>query len=337
MFTAEANYEVTVRRGSKAETERKIRKIKRVGNEAKGPISTRMDTIEVNAATLSKWLTPFWQRPVIITTKVREASEQIRQTGVIPGVLTIGEFDDCLWRVDCQHRLAAFEMSGRASALADVRFAEFDGHDMMADEYDALNAHLVQMRPDYKMKALELKYEQVRILRENVPFVGYDKVRHESTTAPMLGMCSVLRNWFGAATPTPVSDGKAPRDLAEQLTSPEADFLIEFLNLAYESWGRESDYSGLWKKLNLTLCMWIFRTCVSGQVLKPHERRMGRDIFAVGLRSLKDAGHLDWLRGRTMCERDRGPTYIRIKRLMTSACKRDGERISLPDPPWAGG
>lgn len=341
MFEQEANFTVSVRR----ETARKVatepslkqRKIRRIGKEYEGPKSTRLEVVELDRETLATWRVPKFQRPLTINAKVRGLAQKIAVDGVLPGVLTIGECQGALWRVDCQHRLKGFELSGRAQALADVRFAVFENMADMAEEFDRLNSSLAKMRPDDHMRALEENYPNLLEACQKVTFLGYDKTRHESTSAPLLGMSSTLRCWFTAAVEVPSKQCGSPRELAEMLTNVEADYLIEFLSLAFEAWGREPDFAHLWKKLNLTLCMWVFRHAVVGLVLKPSEHRIDKRTFVGCLKALRTTpSYLDWLRGRTLSERDRGPTYQRLKKIMLAACRAHGARAAMPSPAWAG-
>lgn len=333
----ETTFEVAVRRTSPPGDRLRQRKIKREGREVGGPTSTRVEMVEVTRELVAGWERPHWQRPITVTAKVRRLAEQIAESGVIPGVLTIGEWNGVQWRVDCQHRLQAFEMSGAAAAYADVRFAQFAEERHMADEYDSLNGHLVNMRPDDKLRALELSYDNLRVLREQSQFVGYDKIRRGSATAPILSMSRCLRLWYGAGAGAPVPAHGNPRELAERLTGPEVDFLLEFLGLAYAAWGRDVAYDQLWCQLNLGLCMWIFRGSVANIALRLHPDKMPRTVFVEALKSLREPGFLDWLRGRHLGDRDRAPAYGRIKKLMLAAARKNGHRATLPSPDWCGG
>lgn len=324
------------RRRPLTEADRKLRKIERVIVEPLRARSSRLETIELTSEMCDSWKRPVWQREITRNSKVSEISREILETRVIPGTLTIGEFDGKQWRIDCQHRIHAFEASGIDSAYADVRFLTCDSQAEMAEEYNRLNSHAVKMRPDDYLRALELQYSNLALVRDRCPFIGYDKARRELTVSPILGMGSVLRYWFGSATDVPIGGTGQPRELAQQLTNVEADYLCEFLLLALEFWTRDPAYSVLWGRLNMVLTMWVFRRSVASLAFRSNEDRVPRQVFAECMRALRmDPGYLDWLHGRILNQRDRGPAYARLRKIMTRAITKTGVRVSLPTPAWA--
>ena len=73
---------------------------------------TTVDTIMITPERMAKWKMPSGQRPLRENQKVKDAATKIQEDGgVIPGILTIGIFEDTYWIIDGQHRLHAFKLT----------------------------------------------------------------------------------------------------------------------------------------------------------------------------------------------------------------------------------
>lgn len=308
--------------------------------------NSRMETVEVSLTNVNGWAIPPFQRPLRVNDKVRTIASQIEADGgVIPGVITVGrlkvgrELREFL--IDGQHRLEAFRMSNCATALADVRFMDFETMAEMADEFVELNSRIVNMRPDDVLRGLEESTEALRMLRQACPFVGYDMIRRGGSSSPMVSMSMALRVWEGSATETPVSISRSAAQLATDMTHESAAQLKIFMTMAFEAWGRDDATKRLWGALNLSLCMWLWRRLVLDTDRRGNRRYLvlRTEQFRQCLMSLgATASYTDWLEGRVLGDRDRPAAYQRIKqifqrRLLESKTAKD--KIKFPNTAWA--
>lgn len=315
----------------------KLMKGVRLQGDAEKATQTRADTIEITRKVIGPWKSPPFQRPLHINQKVMEAVEDIRRTGVISGVLTLGVLDDETYIVDGQHRLHAYILSELPVAYADVRWHYFTAMGDMSAEYVRLNSQLVRLRPDDILKGLESSDQNLQKIRRKCGYVGYDTIRR-GPHAPVLSMSTLLRCWLGSRNDVPAFHGSA-QSCVEQLDAADVDILIEFLNLCFEAWRRDTEYQKLWGALNLILCAWLYRRVVEGMGLTHTSRatRLKPDEFRKGLLSLSaDADYLDYLVGRNIGDRDRAPAYARIKTIFSKRYLTDRNlKLLLPSPNWA--
>jgi len=297
---------------------------------------TRTDTIEVTAKVIASWEVPPFQRQVKLNARVHEvANELVHNGGVLPGILTIGKFEGKWWRVDGQHRLAAFELSQLEVAYADVRYREYDSIAEMAKDFVDLNSSLVRMKPDDMLRGLESSSEPLKTIRDMCPFVGYDNIRRRLTD-PVVSMSVVLRCWNASGRDVPSASGTSVVALASELTQQSADYCIEFLNIAITAWGRDPEYAKLWGALNLTLCMWLFRQVVM-KAYSTRSHRVPRETFQKLMTALSASSEfLEYLHGRNLNDRDRAPCYRRLKAIMVRRLEAEiGRKTAFPQPEWA--
>lgn len=315
----------------------------RSAREAPKSERSAMETLIFTCNQIGAWRVPPFQRPVRVNAKVSALAEEIRREGgTLPGIITLGTVkgDSATYVVDGQHRLEAFRISGLGEFIADFRLCVFESMAEMAEEFVRLNSALVRMRPDDILRGLESSVRTLRKIRTECKFVGYDQIRRGSSS-PILGMSSTLRCWGGSAADTPVASnsGMSAAQTAEALTDESADDLIQFLTVAHAAWGRDNEYVRLWGSLNLGLCMWLWRRLVKDRERSGNKRHVVLNIkqFTACLMALSADGHyLDYLQGRQLTDRDRGPTYARIKKIW--AARMGGEisgRIMFPQPAWA--
>jgi hypothetical protein len=296
----------------------------------------RVDTIVLDAKTMATLKNPSFQRPFKHTAAVSQVVEVIRQTGVFPGILTIGVYQDKLWVIDGQHRLEGVRLSERGDVLADVHYVECDSVEEMAEEFRQLNSALVKFSPDDLLRAKEVQSPSLQRLRARCKFIGYDHVRHNDTTSPILSMSQVIRAWFGSEPDVPSVHGSAS-SLADRLTLDDAVELANFLNMAFEAWGRDKVYARLWSQLNLTLVLWVYRRSVLAPPQKVQRRtHLTREQFGKCMHALSaDGGYLDYLLGRKFNDDHRGPTYARIKQVFVRRLRDEGISNALfPNASW---
>ncbi len=303
---------------------------------------TTQDTIMVTPRSVEAWRPGPVQRPIHVNAKVLAAIEQLKvDGGVWRGVVTLGILDGVTYCVDGGHRKYIFLQSGLPEGYVDVRICHFESMAEMGEEFDELNSHLVNMRPDDHLRALEASLPALAEIRSRCPFVGYDQLRR-GPSSPMVGMSQILRAWRSSDGDTPAGQksGMAARDVARSFTDAEVAPLASFLNMAFEAFGRDVEYQRLWGTLNITLCMWLFRRMVLPPTQhNPNARaiHISREQFKKCLMSLSADGHyLDWLVGRVMSDRDRSPAYSHIRSIFAARLRADMPEANpkMPQPAW---
>jgi hypothetical protein len=312
-------------------------KIVKPSTSAEKVTRTTVDTIEITPDLVSSWIIPPFQRPLRVNQKVIALAEMIKQDGgVIPGMLTVGVLGAKRYLLDGQHRREAFLISKCATGYVDIRVHHFESMPEMGEEFVNLNSQLVRMRPDDILRGLEGTIESLSKIRKHCSFVGYDMIRR-SDRAPIVSMSALLRCWLASHTEVPRNAGIPAQQLAMTLTEDESDNIVQFLDLAFQAWGRDEQYARLWGSLNLIICMWMYRRMVVTQY-SPKTPRLTKDMFRKCLMSVSSTGdYLDWLVGRKMSERDRSPCYARLKAIFAKRIEVElGSKVFLPAPAWGG-
>lgn len=298
---------------------------------------TVVDTIMVTPATLEKWMSPPFQRPIRENEKVRALAEELKaEGGVWPGIVTLGILDGVIYVIDGQHRKQAFLMSGLTEGYTDVRMHYFNSMAEMGEEFVRLNSQLVAMRPDDILRGLEPSIEGLRKIRVMCPFVGYDHIRRTGASA-VVGMSVVLRAWRASMNEVPGGGGMSAAVIAETMETKEYEALIEFLNLALGAFGRDPQYSRLWSTLSMSMTAWMYRRLVLHPEMHSKVLPVTKELFKKCLMSVSaNSDYVDWLLGRNMGERDRAPAYARLKAIfVTRLSQETGKKISLPQPAWS--
>jgi len=243
--------------------------------------------------------------------------------------------DGICYIIDGQHRIHAFLLSGLKEGVADVRYLWATTMQEIHREFVELNSRLVTMRPDDFLRGLEDSIPALQEIRRKCPFIGYDMIRRNSSSGPMVSMSSALRAWRGSAMDTPSSASISAVDLAEGMVDEETRAMIEFMNCCYAAFGRDVEYNRLWTALNLTLCAWLYRRLVITQY-SPQTPRLTKELFIKCLMSMSaDAQYQDWIIGRKLGERDRGPAYTRIRLIFIKRLEAElGKKVRMPQPTW---
>jgi hypothetical protein len=314
-----------------------MRIVKALDNEAKKQTRTTVDTLLFTPDQVKEWKNPPFQRPLRINDKVNHLAVTIKADGgVVPGVLTLGILNRETYLLDGQHRIQAFILSGCDEGAADVRKHFFDSMGEMGEEFVNLNSSLVNLRPDDIMRGLEGVNEGLQIIRKKCPFVGYDMIRRNERS-PILSMSTVLRCWFGAMPEVPGSGGASATQRANTLTNDEADHCSTFLTIIMAAWGRDPEYVRLWNSLNLTLTMWMYRRTVLSQYSQKSFRLTREQFQKCAMRLSANANYLDWLTARSLNDRNRSPSYARIKQMFAACIEQEtGRKPMLPQPAWSG-
>lgn len=294
----------------------------------------RVDTV-VLGSILPKLKAPPFQREIKVNKKLLDIAEEVKQTGVFPGILTIGILNGDLYILDGQHRIEACRVSECPEILADVHYIECESMAEMGEEFVRLNSSIVRFGPDDILRALEKSTPNIAFIRTQCPFVGYSSIRRNEHS-PIVSMSRLLRAWHASGPEVPAGGGPPAAQLAEQLTRESAEDLVRFCQIALVAWGREAAYARLWNHLNLALCMWLYRRTVLLQsTIK--KSRLTADLFRKGMMALSaDSDYMDWLVGRMLTDRDRSPAYDRLKGVVQRRLAKElGAKPMLPQPAWA--
>lgn len=297
---------------------------------------TVTDTIVVTPESVGKWLAPPFQRPLKTNHKVMELAQTLlTENGVIPGVITLGVLDGQTYLLDGQHRIAAFRIAELKEGYTDIRKHYFDTMAEMGNEWVKLNSQLVRMSPDDILRGLEGSNHTLQAIRKHCSFVGYDQVRR-GDGSPILSMSVAVRCWRNSLSDIPAWSSEPARDVAVNMSQDETQELCAFLQTALGAFGRDHEYARLWSAINLTLCMWLYRKMVKAQ-WSPKVPRMDHEMFRKCLTALSaDNEYLDWLVGRRLTDRDRGPAYSRVRKIFIARIfKETGKRVMMPQPAWA--
>lgn len=311
-------------------------KIVKPSTEAQKERRTTLETIYVSPDTVRAWKLPSFQRELKVNEKVMTIAKEIATSGLIPGTLTLGVLEKQVYIIDGQHRREAFLLADINEGIADVRYCHFDSEAEMGDEFVKLNSHIVTMKPDDILRGLEKSNPSLAKVRRACPFVGYGQIRRNEKS-PVVSMSAVLRCWFGSAPEVPSAGGLTATRVVKDLTEDEAETMISFLQLAIAAWGKAAEHSRLWSNLNLTVCMWMYRRLV----ITPYSaatKKLSKDLFQKCLMSVAaDNLYNDYLLGRQLRERDRSPTYSKMKAIFGKRIELEtGDKPRLPSPDWGG-
>jgi len=314
--------------------------IKEVPKDTPRTDRSSMETMLLTPQGVERWRKPPFQRELRETPRVVALAEEIKkESGILPGIITLGQLGGELYLVDGQHRLHAFKLSGLSEGLADVRVRYFKTMAEMSAEFIELNGALVRMRTDDITRAQEERNEHIAQLRKRCPFVGYDHIRSAGGKT-LLSMATAIRIWFGSAGETP-STGPASSDAINMLNAEEGDKLARFLQMCFAAWGRDTEHFRLWSALNLGILMWLWRRIVLGTNLPPY--RGGSRILSIKADTFEkccmglaaDSRYTEWLIGRALRERDRPPCYSRIREIFTRRLAIEGIRgPRFPHEDW---
>jgi hypothetical protein len=262
---------------------------------------------------------------------------------VIEGVIslgTVGADRKTFYLYDGQHRIEAAKISGLKEFIADVRICHFDDLTQMGTEYVRLNSQISRMRPDDVLRGLEGSVGCIRVIRTRCEFVGYDNIRRGGNS-PMLSMSATIRCWTASNNETPslTGAGSSAMVMAQGMTMTDAEECCQFLNVARAAWGADLENARLWSNLNLSVCMWLWRSLVLGARQNVSKRTvvLNADQFKRCLMMVSSQrDYIDWLVGRNMNERDRAPCYARVKQLFVARLRLDKmDNVKMPQPSWA--
>jgi hypothetical protein len=315
--------------------------IKNLPKSTPRDVRSEMETLLLTISGIACWKKPPFQRDFRLTDKVKAISDQIKKDrGIIPGVVTLGKLDGETYLVDGQHRIEAFKMTDLVEGIADVRIKYFNDMAEMAQEFIGINTALVRMRNDDFLRSLEQSNEHLLAIRRKCPFIGYNRVRVGNHARVLMSMAQVLRTWDGSDGDTP-SHGESTMECASALNAFTVKAVCDFMNACFEAWGNDEEHYRLWSSLNLSLLMWLWRRVVMGEHLTKTKRwtKLDRDQFVKCLMALAaNPVYTEFLRGRNLSDRDRPPTYTRIKQIFTHRLAEMAlKQVRFPQEEWVKG
>lgn len=299
--------------------------------------TSQLETVLVDADFIASLADPPIQRPVTKGAKFWQGVEKLKQTEQLPGIIHIGVLRGQKYKLDGQHRLTMFSVSGLKECLADTRTLFFDSMGEMAEAMDGLNDHFSAFRPDDHLRALQFALPPLSYLKQACDFIGFGSIRKGEGSTPILSMSMVLRVWAGAATDMPTTKmGMSATALAKALTEYESKLLGGFLSLCFKAWGRDAEYGKLWCGLNLSICAWFYRHAV---IKRDDDKQttITREVFLECLRDLQaDSTYVRFLDGRLLSDMHRGPCYRKALKVFASRLARETKKTPvLPSPPWS--
>jgi len=308
-----------------------------------------VDYVMITVAEIESWCLPEFQREFKHNAKVAKFTEGLKANQEIAGIITLGYIAGkfVLYKVDGQHRLnaalACAVATGNPEFIAHIHIKRYRDFSEMADDFTKLNDSLVNMRKDDILRAAMENSPMLQRIVAECPHVGFDNVRRATTRSKTLSMSAALNCWIGSAAETPTSTSKSG---VPELSDEETGNLRAFLNLSYAAWSNDPANDQLWKNLNLTMCMWMFRRLVL-KAADPNKKlthtTMPADAFKRCLArvSADRIYNEEFLRGRGMKERDRAPCYKRLKEIFTKCLHEEkfnaGKTIKYPKPAWSHG
>lgn len=302
-------------------------------------VRSHMDTLELTPKGVRAWKRPPFQRELRVNDKVKKLVEEIQEAGgVLPGIITLGRFDNDTYLVDGQHRAEAFLMADLPVGYADVRMCDFDSLAEMSEEFVKLNSALVRMKNDDIIRGQEAMNPLIGAIRRRCPFIGYDGIRRGDQAKILLSMAVALRTWLGSAnTPT---NGPASPVAVQMLTEDIVTKLSKFYTVCFEAWGRDKANYRLWSTLNIGILAWLWRRVVLGEGMAPKGVRRATELTESQFRDClmglsADPLYCKWMVGRSMGERDRSPAYARIRDIFARRMGGAGQKIRFPSDDWA--
>ncbi len=299
---------------------------------------TSVDTRLFTRKQVSDWRLPSFQREDRVNANVLALVERLKTDGgVLPGIITFGVVDKQEYLIDGRQRRNAFLLSELKECYADTRTCYCDTMADLAEEFIALNSHLVTMKPDDIMRGLEPVVPVLQLIRKKCPFVGYDNIRRNDK-APLLSMSALVRCWTASARDVPASAGASGATSARLLTTEEGEQCIRFLQCCFHAWSYDPEYYRMWSAINLTLTAWLYRRIVLTSYSAKTKRLTDAQFTKCLMALSASPTYSDWLVGRHLGDRDRAPAYSRIKDIFAKRLVEEfGGKPLLPAPPWAHG
>lgn len=294
------------------------------------------------------------QRLLSVNEKVRLVAKEIAATGLMPGVVTLGNLDGVSYLLDGQHRRAALELSGLQQVWICIRTINYESVEQMARDFVKLNSQLVSLRPDDILRPLEKTTPELAQIRAACPFIGYGRAtRGARRDGVTLSMSMAIRCWLRARMHTPGGHGGGTPSRKDNASAAlvhalvhgqdgpaEIKAMIDFYNTLAAAWGHDPEYQSLWGAFNLTMCAWIWRRTVMNRYSARSIVMTVQEFQRCAMTLTSDERYLDWLVGKGVTDKTRSPGYGRIcnnmtKRYMQIHNITKRANVRWPKPEWA--
>lgn len=294
-----------------------------------------LDGINLLAKT-GVWKIPDWGREPKVNRHVLSVAEDLKECNHLSSTLVLGVYDNTIWRIDGNHRLLGFLLSGIPNMLAHCMVHYCDGHKDMYRIYKIYQRHLRTPTKDDNLKGLAETRDPLQTIKNRCKFVTYETVN--DTESRRIRMSAVIRAWYDSVPYIPKHIRANIEEQAVKIEETEARKIVEFLLACKE--GLSIQVPFLWKPINITLLMWLYRRLVWGEIDVESEdveySRLTKDEFILGMLGLQTNNYYGTLGTREL-ERDRFGAYTSLmsyfkKSLHSMGVKR---RLTLPiKPKW---
>lgn len=301
----------------------------------------------VTQAQAAGWVSPPFQRRLILNRKVKAIATTMRATEEIPGVIVLGVLGGVVYLVDGQHRRQAFKDSGASQGVATVVTFEYADMAEMSSHYRELNSKISFGSPDDTLKAMAFSNDSIKEIKARCPFIGYGTRNRVGANAEnFVSMAAFTNAWNTAGFDALKSSFGSAISFMGSVSTGEAVDIAEAANAMHRAWGVGKEMSSLWKKLNVVCCLWFWRRSVlgwsgsskaNGSWKRSNQRVPAKD-FERGFMSLSANGtYLDWLVGRSNMGKDSQECARRVKLIILDRIESDtGTRPPLPTSSWFG-
>ena len=284
---------------------------------------------------------PEFQRKFERNKKFEAAKVDIINTREIGGEITIGMLDGKAQPIDGQHRLHAFlDTDLQAVKVTIIEFSNGTYQDY-AREFTLRNSSIRALASDDRLRGMAPNLPLIKRLVEDFPWLNFTTAKNKD----ILSVSIVLAVWNRSNHDTP-SGTRAVADIALEINDDEYLRLAAFMQCCQRAWGEpKRDNKVMWGSLTLTMVAWLFRRIVhpkepSRKITKIDELTFSKCLMALA----SDPIFSDWVVGRHMGRRDRGPTYNKVKEIFAVRIRYEhpdkypaGSTVNLPQPKWSRG
>ena len=281
------------------------------------------------------WKLPNWGREPKSNDIVVSVAADLQVNPHLKSTLILGIYDNAIWKIDGNHRLLGFLTSGLPSMTAYCMFHKCTSHEDMYRIYRIYQRHIRTPTKDDNLKGFEVTHPPLKTISSKCKFVTYGSLKDYETSR--IKMTSVVQAWFDSLSYLPKHVRSNIEEQAKKIDESAARKINEFLMVCKE--GLTLQISVLWKQINITLLLWLYRRVVWEMVDEEHEGSdypvLTKDEFVCGLQGLQASSYYQALFQREL-EKDRLETYNSLishfrNNLRSCGIKR---RMTLPKPNW---
>lgn len=281
---------------------------------------------------------PEFQRGFQRNKKFEEVKDYIVARHEIPGELTIGILDGMPLALDCQHRIHAFLDTDLESVKVTVVQFTNGSYQDYAREFTLRNSQIRALDTNDRLRGMAPNLPLINKLVNDFPFMSFAAAK----SGDNLSVSTVLSTWNKATQDTPSATNPVA-EIASVLTDSEYLRMAAFIQCAHRAWGDPvRSNKMLWSSLTLTMTAWLYRRVVepvedpARKVTKIDDLTFSKCLMGVAA----DPTFSDWVVGRRLGRRDRGPAYNRVKEIFVQRLRHEypeRKNINLPQPRWSRG